>query len=298
MRNYDIDINTITSKLDTRIIVFEGPDCSGKTTLLNTLSNSLSAMNGGLYNFIDTFKFPQYFSDIGPYILEYLKKGPDRIIKDHANFSKLQTINKIAGIGRFINTVKNVECVFCDRFVISQLAYDIALLRYAKLKRTKTNKKDVLDRINNANYVQDIYSKIIDRLITVYCTPSEYIKGVSNYFRNKLRKEGRRFDAVDDNAEYQTIVKDTFSDFFNKKKEFYNIDVGKYAGIVYELKTDDIIKQIYTKKNRLNVYEDIIRGDFDSMSIHEGIIQDVKKEYAIVVKNELIEFILKCNEKE
>lgn len=292
MKNYNID--TITSKLNTRVIVFEGPDCSGKTTLLNSLSYAMSAINGGLYSFVDTFKFPQYFSDIGPYILEYLKAGPDEIIKDSEKmdeFSKLQTINKIAALDKFINTAKNTDCIFIDRFIISQLAYDFALLDYAKFHKKKINKTDKSIRIERAELVNDIYSRVIQNMITVYCSPSRYIKGVSKYFRDKLKKEGRRFDPVDDNAIYQNLVRKSFDNIINTKDDFNKFDLKKYTDSAYIINTDEIMKEIYLSRNRLKLYTDITLCQFDNIMWYEDIIQDVKKEFVNRVKNDLTNFI-------
>lgn len=290
MKKYDI--NTITSKINTRIIVFEGPDCSGKTTLLNTLAHSMSTINGGLYSFVDTFKFPQYFSDIGPYILKYLKMGPDKIIEGHLDdFSKLQMINKIAVLDKFINIANNTDCLFCDRFIISQLAYDFALIKYADTKKIKSSKLDKLNRIDNVDFVYDVYSKIINNLITVYCRPSAYIKGVSNYFRNKLKNEGRRFDLVDDNKIYQDIVKDTFADIFYNKHEFKNVDTKKYIGKLYAIDTDDIMYNIYMQRDKLDVYYNIVSNEFETVALYEDLIQHVKKQFTAIVKQNLTDFI-------
>lgn len=290
----DYNIETLTTQLKTNVIVFEGSDCSGKTTLMNKLSYALSTINGGPFSFVDTFKFPQYKSDVGPIILDYLKQGPDKIINKSDKFSMYQTINKLAALKRYIKVASNTDCLLIDRFVVSQLAYDNAILSYQDWIYEKSEglscdypkEEQWKNRVFNAKLVMDVYSKVTPNIITVYCKPSKYIKNVSTYFRTKLTAEGRRFDKVDDNKVYQDTVAREFSYILDSEKT-ENVD---FIGELVVVDADRIIKKLYNDRKLYYVYDDVINQKFDKVADYEKIITEMQTPYVQEVKRDLMHY--------
>jgi len=208
--------------LKTKIVVFEGGDCCGKTSLLNATSDALE--NKGFK--VGKFKFPAYTDMCGEEILNHLKnwkyseKDKEASFKELMKFSELQYLNKLAAFKEFYDYAKGLDYVLVDRFTLSQYVYDLAWAEVIDKDQINQNIKDnricmapidlyygcyytkeVIDVIKErASTIAKAYSEAFPNFYTFVIYPNDLVKVIS------MSDSNRRMDEYDKNKEYQDEV--------------------------------------------------------------------------------------------
>jgi thymidylate kinase len=113
------------------LIVFEGPDNSGKSIQLDLVAKKLhNIFNERENRRITTYctKFPRYGSLYGQLInhMMYHKEEYDLLQNpsDMDLYSDLQMKDKLEGVQPIFQMLKNTDFVFCDRYTLSSRIYD------------------------------------------------------------------------------------------------------------------------------------------------------------------------------
>lgn len=105
------------------VIVLDGADGAGKTTQIKLLTKK--------YTDFEFMKFPNYNSDTGFYITEYLNGNFEKILKDLSikekinKISTLYTVDRVMWFNEHYNPFKNL---ICDRYTTSNILHMAALM--------------------------------------------------------------------------------------------------------------------------------------------------------------------------
>jgi hypothetical protein len=115
------------------LIVFEGPDHSGKSTQIEAVANKLKNLIWDCdrkYIWNSASKFPRYgllTGDMINYMIHNKEAYDLKHCKAHMDlFSHLQLQDKIGGIESIYQQLKNSNFVFLDRYTLSARVYDAA----------------------------------------------------------------------------------------------------------------------------------------------------------------------------
>lgn len=184
-----------------RIIVFEGPDNIGKSTMVDLLEKKLDA---------ETLLQPNSCNSLG-FLREKLKKGGLEI--DSLARQLLHTCSHIVDFYEFIS--RNNKVLLMDRCYISALIYGAAD------KQPVENLK-ILKDIHNSVYGDLSMSFDIDLFIlssSSYKTESD-----GSYYEDKL-------DTSLINSLYREIDNDIDGYYLGSQERIHKIDVSKFSGV-------------------------------------------------------------------
>ena len=226
-----------------KVIVFEGPDCCGKTTMLKKTAEALTAKG---YN-VRVFKFPSYSGLFGDEILDHLlnwdphKHTKQECFEKQIEFSKMLTVNKLDAFKYFCEQAKGADYVLVDRFVLSQYVYDIAWKPIIDKRRKNPfyTEKEVKAISTRAEDVYRAYSHAFPDIRTVVFTQNPVIKVISEYNHELERKSaaaaGRRIDQYDSNKEYQKQVAAEFDNIVFNENYVGATFINKQAVTLYAI---------------------------------------------------------------
>lgn len=127
----------------TKFIVFEGNDCSGKTTSIKLLSNYLTSIGKSHI----CIKFPDRNGIHGEKIDRYLK---NEIELTNEEAYQMFVENRIPYEQIINDSLSNNVTVICDRYLYSGIVYSY----YNKYSNIKLNSEYVDSLIENENYMQ------------------------------------------------------------------------------------------------------------------------------------------------
>jgi len=210
-----------------RMIVFEGPDMSGKTTQANEVCEYFknNKIEGKEYK-IKYIKFPLVDGFKGFEIYDHLSKfnfSENNLYKTLFEIVENETnlyLNKLQALDYMIKEANKVDIIIVDRFDMSQLCYAFAwclMLENACNKKkfmTKKSKENFLELvdmlkhkiINMTNEIHSMYSEKFD----IGYVKFEKSKCIENIVKNNNCND-RRFDKYDSNNEYQNYVSNLFN---------------------------------------------------------------------------------------
>lgn len=227
---------------DVVLVIFEGPDMSGKTTTMNGvkeyLLKEIAGRNSNLWcGNSPTFKFPVYDGVLGSSILTHLKyfnprivqekflgieyesetENIDRVMKSITDFSSMQCINKAANLSSLLDLFSYDDIVLCDRAFLSQYIYDIAWLKFYKTGNYFTDKgyKESFKKfaLSNALMIEKAMFELAEKKgLNLHVVTELFIGNdpVINYVLNEAKKIGRRIDSYDTMVEYKKSVSTEF----------------------------------------------------------------------------------------
>ena len=241
------------------IVLFEGPDMTGKTTVLNDVYESLNYVKSEItgtvnsVNIANKFKFPVYDGIFGNNILNHLKTfklSDDRLnnIESIVNFSNWQMANKITSFPKFISKIAERDIILVDRFTLSQIVYDKAWLGVLgdSIDLEEIEEKTELRRLfyNNYTITNDTFKEIIkenkDCTYKIICFIFDKSECISTLSNNKCPSGERRIDNYDTNDKYKEEVSKEFKNLF--KGEILNyIPAENIYNINYDLIYMDLI---------------------------------------------------------
>lgn len=210
------------------LIVLEGINGSGKTTIINELLRLLSHANveASLY------KFPFREGFRGKEIDEYLKKkSPDKSIYDVLD---MFAANRKSMIERMVNDIKCNKVVICDRYVFSAIAYHIPT--HVKDPRIIRNYCNVIGYFDKGMPIPDLIylidgdhlSKRKDSIVERFHSSGDKANAlhrmldrvISNYTRNfKILKNKPNEADVLARFIYENILNSHLTFFFSHRKK-------------------------------------------------------------------------------
>lgn len=227
----------------TKIIVFEGGDCCGKTSLLEATYDEL--MRQGLK--VAKFKFPVYDGVFGKEILDHLKNWDISAHSEKENldelekFSKHLYINKLTAFTDFLNLAKDKDFVLVDRFVLSQYIYDKS---WSGVFEKTLDNKVVLDRALN---IARAYFTAFPEVYTFVVLPNDYVKVMSR------ASSDRRVDQYDKLDKYQSEVSANFKCISSLDSRFIGFELlGKKSFVI---NSDENLKALIKFDPSLNTEE-------------------------------------------
>ena len=283
-------------KKSPQLIIFEGGDCCGKTTLLDKTYDELSK------NFkVLKLKFPVYSGTYGEDILNHLKtfnlndydrkEGFVKLLE----FSKKQTINKLDYITDLVKIINDgdYDYVLADRFVLSGYIYDVAWANIIDKEIVKSNLESavlpVFDPWEGCFYTPKVTESFLEKAESVLEAYSFYFSKIKTIIigKNPLVKklvtetsklEGRRVDAYDKNTVYQ----DSVSTLMAKVPSMYSMRrlVGSKAKLIDPAKFISYIDNNYLEKESVDEIKKILIK-YTEMVIPEimEVITDEPKYY-------------------
>lgn len=228
--------------LKTKVIVFEGGDCCGKTTMLEKVKEALALKYGA--DKVGSFKFPVYNGLYGEYILNHLKtfdpsnKSNDEIRKAVLDFSSALYANKLAALTDFYFYCEKRDYVLVDRFTLSQYVYDLA---WTMTYKNTFNYNDIDLFLKRANTVMEAYSLLIPNITTFVFTKNDRVELITK------ANADRRIDKYDTLKEYQQNVRELMEDSTHYSadikvlgRKVYLIDcVSKLTDIELSMETEE-----------------------------------------------------------
>lgn len=227
---------------DVVLVIFEGPDMSGKTTTMNGvkeyLLQNIAGRNSNLWcGKSPTFKFPVYDSVLGSSILTHLKyfkprivqekflgieyesekENIDRIMKSIIDFSSMQCVNKAANLSSLLDLFSYDDIVLCDRAFLSQYIYDIAWLKFYKTGNYFTDKgyEESFKRfaLSNALMIETALFELAEKKGLNLHIITEFFVGndpIIEHVLSEAKHIGRRVDSYDTMVEYKKSVSEEF----------------------------------------------------------------------------------------
>ena len=239
--------------MKTKLIIFEGGDCCGKTTMLDKVFDTLNTFG---YK-CGKWKFPNYDGLYGQEILDHLKnfkvegRTKDKIFKELMDFSEKQYLNKLATFDKFIKWVidGDYDYVLLDRFTLSQYCYDAAWFKILDTETWINNidklavdidsnidngiyyTRKVIDNLyNRASLIMNSYRLVFPKIYTFIFGQNPYVKAIVN-----SKNTGRRVDKYDSFTDYQEevnrLMQDMAKDMNLCGHEAYIIDPKKMMEI-------------------------------------------------------------------
>lgn len=103
-----------------KFIVFEGIDCSGKTTQSRLIADAMGAANFPVVQ----FAFPDRSSPIGKILNEFLKTGTQSLPKE--SIQLLFSANRWEVMDSIKKYISEGTTVLCDRYIASGIVYGVA----------------------------------------------------------------------------------------------------------------------------------------------------------------------------
>lgn len=214
--------------MKTELIIFEGGDCCGKTTMLDKVFEELTSKK---YK-CGKFKFPVYDGMYGKEILDHLKNydfdnySKEENFKELMHFSEISYMNKLSAFNDFMAMVNDndYDFILLDRFALSQYIYDIAWVEIYDGQYIKNNfnrmkfdpDKDLYENCmytpkilnairRRASVIMETYKLIFPKITTFVFATNPYVKAIVSYNRDH-DKGDRRVDVYDSLTRYQQEV--------------------------------------------------------------------------------------------
>ena len=263
-------------KLHTKVIVFEGGDCCGKTTMLEKVKQVFVDKYGE--EKVGQFKFPVYKDKMcGEDILTHLKTFDySKLTKEEAfeeleRMSNMQYLNKIDAFSSFYNYCKDKEYVFVDRFTLSEFVYDYAWNFLFNLEDAKRGLFDEIyrsDILNKPVKIMHLYQEMIPHIVTVLITKNDMIKVIS-----LANNAYRRTDNYDKNKEYQDIIDATMKSIVATDiYEMPTLDGNRPTQPLYDVRlnflTGENAIMVDSNKNIYCIENEIFNTDKDKIPHH------------------------------
>lgn len=228
----------------TRVIVFEGPDETGKSTQVYNVASALEYKGKSVY----TLKYPLYDGLVGDSILGCLKNGVDNVIEMKLSergcvstgvmFSLMQSINKFFGMNQLYNLAKfgHFDYILVDRYLMSSYVYDVARSRIS-------NNSEDEHLVNSINDAVDSFIRYFQK---EYDFPSfEYIVfKPSENIKNLTIAKKREQDNFDKDTKLKSEVIKCFDEF--TKRDIITKNGGVLFDVIYTVDTDKILGYIYS----------------------------------------------------
>jgi thymidylate kinase len=104
------------------LIAVEGVNGAGKSTMISHMMNRINALGGNS----SVFKFPNRSGACGEQIDRYLK-GDNTVFKTKYDMLSAFAVNKQAEVKSILDDLEQGYVVFCDRYIMSGIAYHIPL---------------------------------------------------------------------------------------------------------------------------------------------------------------------------
>lgn len=243
--------------MKTNLIIFEGGDCCGKTTMLDKVFDTLNTLG---YK-CGKFKFPVYDGMYGKEILDHLKyynfdnHSKEENFKELMRFSEILYMNKLSAFNDFMAMVNdNYDFILIDRFALSQYIYDVAWVEIYDGKRVKSTNsynqnpdKDIYENCmytpkilnairRRASVIMETYKLVFPKITTFVFATNPYVKAIVSYNQNH-DKGDRRVDIYDSLTQYQQEVSSLMV-----KSTSYALDdlLGTKAHMIYPSDMIDI----------------------------------------------------------
>jgi thymidylate kinase len=272
------------------IIVFEGPDNSGKSTQINKLLNCLlqklseKEKNEQCLLGKPMIKFPQYNTMYGEMINEMLHNTRDYDIvhnlKDMEKFSYLQLQDKLDTVKKIYAILKLYPYVLLDRYTLSSRIYDAAsrfLLKNTLVMDSSNfeeSNKDLLDNfLNNwifsSVYHSSYFETLFENAFFILENPLfnfYHIIFKSSFILNEKAKREKNLDNYEKESPFKILVDWTYDNITKKDNRFF--EDNKYMVVDTDKLIGDNIKDPFGYNWNDEKLIDIV---------HEYIVNELKK---------------------